>query len=782
MLLLFLVSLLFLLVPVAPAQPVSFSVAGTFAGQPSHQFRTPAGDMTVEFDPTTVVSIDAPRSNLQVVEIAKIRVTKTGNPLISRLTLPDLPFTVTVTHTSGESIRFNGYIRLEPLEFGSALMLAWSQEQVSAIAGVTFGCEPGLRLLAVGIGLGDTAVSLYLSATRMRFILDPPVLSLTVASRTISEHQVRVNLPQGTQLRIGSPYLHATVTGPDTVKLTANHWLNFPLTTSVIVLFSAPGVEPAVLRVNLNLVPNPDFLELSPKEVTFAYTRGSPPPPAQVVSVNSAKPFHLAQFSWDTNWLSPALSGNNLILSPLVTSKPAGTHRTIVSLRNDGGTHSSVYVNFFVNDGPGSVNVARSPSFGGTVQVTPGQGPYLNGSRIRLSATPAPGFVFGRWTGALRDIDSTVELPVNGTVNVTAEFLPASGSCTYSLNPAKIQANQGDDGFVEVHTQAGCPWTVGDPPSWFRLRSPASGIGPAVIYYTVSLQAPQQAQSADIRIASRYLRVDAPNCASVSSLLSASLPTAGGTAALRISTGCFPYVSPQSWLRTPSLLGGFSEPQELLLPVDSNSEPNPRAGSITVATQRMVTIQRAANPVAPFADVDVSHPFADHVAILKLNGAVDSCSPGLFCPDANILRGEMAELLVRSMLRTDDFITPSGPRFSDVPPGHPKYRWIQKLAELGVSNGCAPTLFCPDAPVPREQMAALIVRARAGLLAAPAPVSGHTSAFADVANNNIFAAHIIRIHWWGVTAGCHSNAFCPSDLTTRGQMAAFLVRAFFTPW
>jgi len=34
---------------------------------------------------------------------------------------------------------------------------------------------------------------------------------------------------------------------------------------------------------------------------------------------------------------------------------------------------------------------------------------------------------------------------------------------------------------------------------------------------------------------------------------------------------------------------------------------------------------------------------------------------------------------------------------------------------------------------------------------------------------------------WGVTTGCHENAYCPDDFTTRGQMAAFLVRAFFTP-
>ncbi|MCC6365309.1 MAG: hypothetical protein IT165_17480 [Bryobacterales bacterium] len=33
----------------------------------------------------------------------------------------------------------------------------------------------------------------------------------------------------------------------------------------------------------------------------------------------------------------------------------------------------------------------------------------------------------------------------------------------------------------------------------------------------------------------------------------------------------------------------------------------------------------------------------------------------------------------------------------------------------------------------------------------------------------------------GITTGCATAAYCPDAPTTRGQMAAFLVRAFLTP-
>lgn len=101
---------------------------------------------------------------------------------------------------------------------------------------------------------------------------------------------------------------------------------------------------------------------------------------------------------------------------------------------------------------------------------------------------------------------------------------------------------------------------------------------------------------------------------------------------------------------------------------------------------------------------------------------------------------------------------------------------IEWLAAKGITKGCNPpfnTLFCPDQTVTRGQMAAFLSRA---LGYSTAPDAG----FIDAAGT-VFEADINKLAAAGVTKGCNppdNDMFCPSDPVTRGQMAAFLVRAF----
>jgi hypothetical protein len=117
---------------------------------------------------------------------------------------------------------------------------------------------------------------------------------------------------------------------------------------------------------------------------------------------------------------------------------------------------------------------------------------------------------------------------------------------------------------------------------------------------------------------------------------------------------------------------------------------------------------------------------------------------------------------------------PSG--FRDVPPGHLFETEITWLADRGVTKGCNPPvndLYCPDEAVTREQMATFLVRAL-DLPASTANPFTDTSGSVHVANINSLAAA-------GITKGCNPPAndrFCPTDPVTRGEMAAFLVRAF----
>jgi hypothetical protein len=97
------------------------------------------------------------------------------------------------------------------------------------------------------------------------------------------------------------------------------------------------------------------------------------------------------------------------------------------------------------------------------------------------------------------------------------------------------------------------------------------------------------------------------------------------------------------------------------------------------------------------------------------------------------------------------------------------------LAQEGITGGCNPPwsdFFCPDDAVTRGQMAAFLVRGL-GLAA-----SG-TYEFADD-DGSVFEADFDRLAEAEITVGCNppsNDRFCPDDAVTRGQMAAFLVRA-----
>jgi len=54
---------------------------------------------------------------------------------------------------------------------------------------------------------------------------------------------------------------------------------------------------------------------------------------------------------------------------------------------------------------------------------------------------------------------------------------------------------------------------------------------------------------------------------------------------------------------------------------------------------------------------------------------------------------------------------PSGQTFGDVPSSDPGFGYIEALAASGITAGCSPTDYCPDATLTRRQMAVFLSRA-----------------------------------------------------------------------
>jgi len=118
---------------------------------------------------------------------------------------------------------------------------------------------------------------------------------------------------------------------------------------------------------------------------------------------------------------------------------------------------------------------------------------------------------------------------------------------------------------------------------------------------------------------------------------------------------------------------------------------------------------------------------------------------------------------------------PPGGSFVD-DDGYQQEGYIEALAASGVTKGCNPPIndrFCPGDSVTRGQVASFLVRA----LGLPSSDVDH---FAD----DVESPHqgdINALVAAGITKGCNppeNTEFCPMRAVTRGEMAAFLVRAF----
>jgi hypothetical protein len=100
---------------------------------------------------------------------------------------------------------------------------------------------------------------------------------------------------------------------------------------------------------------------------------------------------------------------------------------------------------------------------------------------------------------------------------------------------------------------------------------------------------------------------------------------------------------------------------------------------------------------------------------------------------------------------------------------------IEKLSAAGIARGCNPPLndrYCPDDPITRGAMAAFLVRAL------DLSGTGGTGFVDD--DGSVFETDIEKLSAAGITRGCNppvNNRYCPYDPVTRGEMAAFLVRA-----
>lgn len=192
-------------------------------------------------------------------------------------------------------------------------------------------------------------------------------------------------------------------------------------------------------------------------------------------------------------------------------------------------------------------------------------------------------------------------------------------------------------------------------------------------------------------------------------------------------------------------------------------------GRVTVrASFRPVREPEEPEEAGPFRDVRPGDWCFEAVRFVRESGLMDGYSDGRFGPDETLSRAQLAQILYNKEGRPE----PGGEAaFSDVAADTwcaPAVRWA---AGRGVAGGYGDGRFRPDAPVTREQLAAMLWRY------AGSPAAAGEPDFADGDETGAWAREAVA---WaaetGVISGYGDGRLNPRGQATRAQAASMLKR------
>ena len=111
-----------------------------------------------------------------------------------------------------------------------------------------------------------------------------------------------------------------------------------------------------------------------------------------------------------------------------------------------------------------------------------------------------------------------------------------------------------------------------------------------------------------------------------------------------------------------------------------------------------------------FTDVPTDYWSASWIKQLAVEGITGGCGVGLYCPETIVTRAQMAVFLLRAKY-TSAYTPPIATgTFADVPANYWSAGWIEQLAAEGITSGCGVGIYCPESNVTRAQMAVFLVK------------------------------------------------------------------------
>lgn len=205
----------------------------------------------------------------------------------------------------------------------------------------------------------------------------------------------------------------------------------------------------------------------------------------------------------------------------------------------------------------------------------------------------------------------------------------------------------------------------------------------------------------------------------------------------------------------------------------SNSESNQPSNT---------TNQQEPNPAEGVDYTALAAKFIDvekHWALQSINyvvgrGLFRGISETEFSPDTPITRGMLVTVLGR--LAAIDANNYKAASFIDVPADHIFAPYIEWAYQKDLIKEASPKLFAPDRPVPREEIAAVLVNyAKATGLSLPA--NRQAASYVDqglISSENLEAVKALQQA--GIMTGGTGNLFNPQSYTSRAEFASILHR------
>ena len=178
------------------------------------------------------------------------------------------------------------------------------------------------------------------------------------------------------------------------------------------------------------------------------------------------------------------------------------------------------------------------------------------------------------------------------------------------------------------------------------------------------------------------------------------------------------------------------------------------------------------NSVAlPFVDVNAADWFCEAVRYVYARGMMGGTGANTFSPGGTTTRA----MIVTILHRLEGTPAAAGAAFTDVPAGQYYAQAVGWASSVGVVNGYGDGTFQPDAPITREQMAAILCR-YAQYKGVDVSRRADLTRFPDSAKVSPYAAEPMG---WAVESGLITGMdgqLAPGGSATRAQVATILMR------